>query len=56
MGKVTHHGWSRPDDEIPQPTSILLGRNLRVNSEQPSKQPKPVPVKSPPPVVPEEKA
>jgi hypothetical protein len=34
-------------DEIPQPTSILLGRNLRANSEQPSKQQKPVPVKPP---------
>jgi hypothetical protein len=37
MGKVTHHGWSKPSDEIPQPTSILLGSNLRKNSEQASK-------------------
>jgi hypothetical protein len=51
MGTVTHHGSYTSSDEIPQPTSILLGRNLRVNSEQPSKQPKPVLVE-PPQVVP----
>lgn len=29
MGTVTHHGWRKPSDEIPQPTSIIMGRNLR---------------------------
>jgi hypothetical protein len=29
MGTVTHHGWSKPGDEIPQPTGIIMGRNLR---------------------------
>ena len=47
MGTFTNHGWSTSSDEIPQPTSILLGRKLRANSEQPSKQQKPVPVKQP---------
>jgi hypothetical protein len=37
MGNVTHHGWYKPSDEIPQPISILLGSNLRKNSEQASK-------------------
>jgi hypothetical protein len=29
MGTVTHHGWYTSEDEIPQPTSIIMGRNLR---------------------------
>ena len=29
MGKVIHEGWSRPGDDIPQPTGIVMGRNLR---------------------------
>jgi hypothetical protein len=33
MGAVTHHGWSKPGDEIPQPTSIITGKNLRKNFE-----------------------
>ena len=33
MGKVTHHGWSTSSGELPQPTSILLRRNLRKNSD-----------------------
>jgi hypothetical protein len=28
MGKVTHHGWYKPSDEIPQPISILLGSKI----------------------------
>ena len=40
MGKVTHHGWYSSSDEIPEPTSILLGNNLRRNSDQASKKQK----------------
>jgi hypothetical protein len=29
MGKLIIEGWSKPGDEIPQPTGILMGRNLR---------------------------
>jgi len=29
MGEVTHHGWRTCTDEIPQPTSIITGANLR---------------------------
>jgi hypothetical protein len=29
MGKVTHHGWSKPGDEIAQPVGIVMGANLR---------------------------
>jgi len=29
MGNLTIKGWSTSSDEIPQPTSIILGRNLR---------------------------
>jgi hypothetical protein len=29
MGKLINEGWSKPGDEIPQPTSIIMGRNLR---------------------------
>ena len=29
MGKVIHEGWSTSEDDIPQPTSIVMGRNLR---------------------------
>ena len=38
MGKVTDHGWSTSSDEIPQPISILLGRNLRKNFDEASKE------------------
>ena len=34
MGKVTNLRWSTSSDEIQQPTSILLGRNLRKNSDE----------------------
>ncbi len=40
MGKVTHHGWYSSSDEIPEPTSILLGKNLRKNYDQASKKQK----------------
>ncbi len=40
MGTVTHHGWRTSSDEIPQPTSIVMGKNLRSNSGKPSKPPK----------------
>jgi hypothetical protein len=33
MGNLTIKGWSKPGDEIPQPTGIVMGRNLR-NPEQ----------------------
>ena len=26
MGTVTHHGWSKPGDDIPQPVGIVMGR------------------------------
>jgi hypothetical protein len=26
MGTVKHHGWSKPGDDIPQPTSIIMGK------------------------------
>jgi hypothetical protein len=29
MGKVTHRGWLTSYDDIPQPTGIIMGRNLR---------------------------
>jgi hypothetical protein len=29
MGKHIHEGWYTSSDEIPQPTSIIRGRNLR---------------------------
>ena len=29
MGKVTHHGWSKPGDEIAQPVGVVMGANLR---------------------------
>jgi hypothetical protein len=47
MGKVTHHGWYSSSDEIPEPTSILLGSNLRKNSDQASKPQKQDQVKKP---------
>jgi hypothetical protein len=37
MGKATDHGWSTSSDEIAQPTSIVMGRNLRQNSPERSK-------------------
>ena len=38
MGKVIFHGGYTSSDDIPQPTSIIMGRNLRSNSETISKQ------------------
>jgi hypothetical protein len=35
MGKVINHGWASSSDEIPQPISVVMGRNLRKNSERP---------------------
>jgi hypothetical protein len=29
MAKHIHEGWSKPGDEIPQPTDVMMGRNLR---------------------------
>ena len=40
MGKVTWHGWSSSSAEIPQPTSILYGANLKKSSKESSKEPK----------------
>jgi hypothetical protein len=34
MGKVTHRGWYSSSDEIPQPISILMGNNLRKDSDE----------------------
>jgi hypothetical protein len=28
-GQVTHHGWSKPGDEIAQPVGVVMGANLR---------------------------
>jgi hypothetical protein len=36
MGKVIHRGWSKPGDDIPQPTSIITGTNLRKTTPAPS--------------------
>ena len=49
MGKLINHGWSTSSDEIPQPISILMGRNLRRNSDETSKKPKQKPEKKKPP-------
>ena len=49
MGKVTYLGSLTSSDEIPQPTSILLGRNLRKNSDEASKQQKEEPKEKEPP-------
>ena len=35
MGKVTHHGWSTSSDEIPEPTSILMGRYVEIDDGDP---------------------
>jgi len=34
MGKLINHGWSTSSDDIPQPISVIFGRNLRKNSEE----------------------
>jgi hypothetical protein len=39
MGTVKHHGWSTSEDEIPQPTSIVMGKNLR-QSERSQEEPR----------------
>jgi len=41
MAKVIDKGWSTSSDEIAQPSSILMGQNLRKNSEPASKPQKP---------------
>ena len=46
MVKFTYRGSVRSLDEIPQPISILMGRNLRKSSDEPSKPPKKEPPKS----------
>lgn len=38
MGKVTHHGWGNSLADIPQPTSVVMGRNLRRSSDETSKK------------------
>jgi hypothetical protein len=38
MGTVTHHGWLKPGDEIPQPTGIVMGRNLRKPEPAPERE------------------
>jgi hypothetical protein len=38
MVKHIHEGWSKSFDEIPQPVGIVLGGNLRQNSEPKIKQ------------------
>ena len=38
MAKVIDHGWSTSSDEIPQPTSIIMGANLRKPSDEASKR------------------
>jgi hypothetical protein len=35
MGKLIIKGWSKPGDEIAQPTGVIMGRNLR-KPRQPS--------------------
>jgi hypothetical protein len=40
MGKVTHRGWYSSSDQIPQPISILMGNNLRKDSDEELKKPK----------------
>jgi hypothetical protein len=40
MAKVINKGWSKPGDEIPQPISVVLGKNLRQNSKPQSPPPK----------------
>jgi hypothetical protein len=40
MAKHTYEGLSKHSDEIPQPISIVLGGNLRKDSNPPPKPPK----------------
>jgi hypothetical protein len=39
--KLINRGWARPGDEIAQPVGIVLGGNLRQNTEPKIKQPSP---------------
>jgi hypothetical protein len=48
MGTFTNLGWSTSSDEIPESISIVLGSNLRKNSDRVSKQQKPVQGKTAP--------
>jgi hypothetical protein len=41
MGTVTHLGWSTSEDDIPQPTSIIMGRNLRTPAPEAPQPPVP---------------
>jgi hypothetical protein len=40
MAKHIRKGWSTSSDEIPQPISVVLGKNLRQNSRPQSPPPK----------------
>jgi hypothetical protein len=40
MAKVINKGWYSSSDEIPQPISVVLGKNLRQNSKPQSPPPK----------------
>jgi hypothetical protein len=40
MAKHIFEGWAKPGDEIPQPISVMLGGNLRLNSKPQSPPPK----------------
>jgi hypothetical protein len=39
MAKHIFKGWSKPGDVIPQPISVVLGRNLRPSSKTSSSPP-----------------
>ena len=54
MGKVTHLGWATSSDDIPQPVGIVMGRNLRSNSEDAPKPELPTAAKSEPKKEPQE--
>jgi hypothetical protein len=38
MAKVTWHGWSTSEDEIPEPNSIITGANLRKPPARPESE------------------
>jgi hypothetical protein len=40
--KLINRGWAKPGDEIAQPVGIVLGGNLRQNTEPKIKQPSPM--------------
>jgi hypothetical protein len=47
MGKVTDNGWSKPSDQIAQPSSIIMGPHLRQNSDETLKPKQPAPKPKP---------